>query len=168
MPNAKILILDHEKTLKIITRIAHQIWENNLDSKELIIAGIEGRGFALAELLAKTLSDISKIKTSIHCLKLNKEQPKAEEVTIEPDIKVKDKHVVIVDDVLNSGKTLIYSMIPFLLHEVKTIQTAVLIDRNHKCFPVSADYVGMSLATTSREHVNVVIDKSGAVSAYLT
>ena len=118
-------------------------------------------------MLATKLGEISSLKVTLHQLKLDKDQPKSDEITMEPDTKVKGKTVVIVDDVLNSGRTLIYSFIPFLTHGVKNIQTAVLIDRNHKCFPVAADYVGISLATTSREHVNVVINDKGQVSAYL-
>jgi pyrimidine operon attenuation protein/uracil phosphoribosyltransferase len=167
MADAKILIIDHEKTVKILTRIAYQILENNLEEKELIIAGIQGRGFSVASMLATKLGEISSLKVTLHQLKLDKDQPKSDEITMEPDTKVKGKTVVIVDDVLNSGRTLIYSFIPFLTHGVKNIQTAVLIDRNHKCFPVAADYVGISLATTSREHVNVVINDKGQVSAYL-
>lgn len=167
MADANILIINHEKTVKILTRMAYQILENNLEEKELIIAGIHGRGFSVARMLAAKLGEISPIKISLHELKLDKDQPRADEITMEPDTKVKGKTVVIVDDVLNSGRTLIYSFMPFLTHGVKNIQTAVLIDRNHKCFPVAADYVGMSLATTSQEHVNVEINKQGQVSAYL-
>ena len=167
MADAKVLIIDHEKTVKIITRIAYQILENNLEEKELIIAGIEGRGFTVAQMLAKKLNQIGDRKVSLHRLKLDKDNPKADEITLDPDIKVKGKTVVIADDVLNSGRTLIYSFIPFLTHGVKSIQTAVLVDRNHKCFPVSADYVGISLATTSQEHVHVLINDKGEISAYL-
>lgn len=165
--DSKTLILSPSEAKKKLIRISYQVYENNVAEKELILAGIAERGYILASQLCEELKSISKQKISLHKLILDKHKPKAEEISIEPDIRVKDRTVIIVDDVLNSGKTLIYSCVPFLLHGVKNIQTCVLVDRNHRNFPIAADYVGLSLATTSRERVEVEINKRGEISAYL-
>jgi pyrimidine operon attenuation protein/uracil phosphoribosyltransferase len=167
MPENKILIINHEQAIKSISRMAWEIYERNLEENELIIAGIVGRGYAVAELLMAELSKISKQKLSLHQLVIDKRNPQVETISIVPDIKVKGKTTIVVDDVLNSGRTLIYCLVPLITHNAKKIQTAVLIDRSHKTFPVHVDYVGTALSTGVREHVDVTIEQK-KVQVYLT
>lgn len=157
MPESKILIINHEQAIMSISRMAWEMYERNLDEDELIIAGINGRGFAVAEILMTELAKISSQKLSLHELHIDKRNPAVENLSIVPDIRVKGKTAIVVDDVLNSGKTLMYCLVPFITHNAKKIQTAVLVDRAHKTFPVHVDYVGTALSTGMREHVEVTI-----------
>lgn len=164
----KVIILNAHQIEQKIKRIAYQIYENNVHENELIIAGIAPNGTLFAEKLTAILKKISPIKITVANIKLNKKNPLENniEVNIHPD-EWTNKPIIIVDDVLNSGKTLIYAIHNFLNMPVKNIQTAVLIDRSHKQFPVNANYVGLSLATTLQEHVEVVLNGDGNNVAYL-
>jgi pyrimidine operon attenuation protein / uracil phosphoribosyltransferase len=82
-----------------------------------------------------------------------------------PIEKAANKVVIIVDDVLNSGRTLAYSLGVFLTIPLKKLQTMVLIDRSHGIFPVSTDFTGLKLATILKEHVDVVLDEPGQEDA---
>lgn len=153
------LILDHQKIEQKINRIAYQIFEDNYDQKELIMAGIASNGYRLAEILAKKLQSISPIKVKLLELQINKKNPLKSKVEIDLEPKdFKDKSVILVDDVLNSGKTLMYGLQVFLAAPVKNLSVAVLVNRSHKRYPVYADYVGLSLATTLKEHIEVSFD----------
>lgn len=163
-----ILILDQEDVKKKLRRIAYQIYENNFQEKELVIAGISDRGYNLAQVLSSLLEDISGLKIQLISLTIDKKNPAEKNIVLEPKPDIKNKTVIIVDDVLNTGKTLVYSMLPFLKEGAKKIQTCILMDRNHKVFPVSADYVGMSLATTLKEHISVEIGKKKDVKVFLS
>jgi pyrimidine operon attenuation protein/uracil phosphoribosyltransferase len=164
----KIEILNAHQIKQKIKRIAYQIYENNVNESELIIAGVAPNGSIFAERLASLLKEISPIKISVANITLNKKNPLENtiEVSLSPE-EWENKSIVIVDDVLNSGKTLIYAVHHFLKRPVKNIQTAVLIDRSHKQFPVKANYVGISLATTLQEHVEVAFNNNGEDAAYL-
>jgi pyrimidine operon attenuation protein / uracil phosphoribosyltransferase len=168
MSAEKIVILNAHQIEQKINRIAYQIYENNVNEQELIIAGIIPNGSVFAQKLAAVLKNISPITISIAEIKLNKKNPLDNniEVSIESEL-WKNKAVVIVDDVLNSGKTLVYAVHHFLNQPVKNIQTAVLVDRSHKQFPVKANYVGLSLATTLQEHVQVEFLGNNKDVAYL-
>jgi pyrimidine operon attenuation protein/uracil phosphoribosyltransferase len=164
----KVIILNAHQIEQKVKRIAYQIYENNVHENELIIAGIAPNGSLFAEKLATLLKQISPIKITVANIKLNKKNPLENniEVSIHPDAWT-NKSIIIVDDVLNSGKTLVYAVHHFLNKPVKNIQTAVLVDRSHKQFPVNANYVGLSLATTLQEHVEVVFNGDGNDVAYL-
>ncbi len=147
--------------------MAYQIYERNFDLKQLLIASINGQGKEVAKLLGEQLAAISSIKVSYVTISLDKMSHSLDEVHLsEPNIKMADKTILLVDDVLNTGRTLIYGMMPFLHSKVKSLQVAVLVDRNHKNFPVSADYKGISLQTTLQEHVTVTM-KSNKINIYL-
>ena len=151
----KKTILNQDQINQKISRIAHQIIECNIGEKEVIIAGIEKNGFIIATKLKQSLANISDIKITTCSVKINKENP-LEEVTtsINEDYYLK-KSLVLVDDVLNSGATLIYAVKHFLNTEIKQFKTAVLINRNHKKYPVKADFKGISLSTTTISHIKV-------------
>lgn len=147
--------------------MAYQIYEKNFDQKELVFAAITGQGVEVAKLVQANLQEISKIKITLTEIKLSKEKPAFNSARVDlGKVKLEGKNVIIFDDVLNTGRTLVYGMHPFLQEQVNKIQVAVLVDRNHKSFPVSADYIGLSLQTTTQEHVSVIM-KANKIAVYL-
>lgn len=165
--SSRTQILSDDQVKQILKRLAYQVYEKNFNEKELIIAGIEGRGVQVAELLSMELSAICKIKLHVTDIVLDKSNPAEKQIVLSnTKLNTSGKSVVVVDDVLNTGKTLLYALIPFVKDKARRIQTLVLVDRNHKTFPVSADYVGTQLSTTLQEHVEVTIEKK-KVNVYL-
>jgi pyrimidine operon attenuation protein/uracil phosphoribosyltransferase len=162
-----LLILNHQQIQQKINRMAYQIFENNFAESDIVLAGIEQRGFILAQRIEAALKKFSSQNIILLSVEVEKDAPyqKNQAPIIAADL-IKDKVVIVVDDVLNSGKTLIYGVNRFLHAPVKKIATLVLVDRNHKSFPVNADYVGLSLATTFKQHIKVVFSESGD-AAYL-
>lgn len=161
-------ILNQNKTLQKIKRIAYQIYENNFDEAEIILAGIAGEGFVFSEMLSAYLQEISPLKVSLAKIIFDKMANYQPEITLESDVDTfKNKVVIIVDDVLNTGKTLAFCLRPFLSIPLKKLQVAVLVDRNHPKYPISADYVGYSLSTTLSEHVKVVLSDKESLGLYL-
>jgi len=155
-----IQILDQAQIKQKIDRIAYQILEDCFDEKEIIIAGIASRGYVFAQKLEKVLSKISKIKCTLVEITLDKDSTNLEASTNIPVNKCKNKTIILVDDVLNSGRTLLYGLSVFLNIPTKKIRTAVLVDRSHKLFPISTDYAGYTISTVSQEHISVVFDKN--------
>ena len=154
--SSKTRILDASQVNQKLIRLAWQVYEHNADEQEIIVVGIAKRGFVLAKKLAKYIEQISNIKTIVTQVQLDKRKPYNKEVSIGIDQQVySDKVVIMVDDVLNSGKTLIYGAKHFLTTPLKKLSTVVLIDRNHNRYPIKADYVGLSLATTLKEYISV-------------
>lgn len=152
-------VLSHQQIHDRIRRIAWQIYENHSDKEEVILAGIVERGYKLAELLAKELENISPLNVQLIPIRLSKKNPLHEEPDFQTDQPLEGKSIVVVDDVLNTGRTLIYGVKYFLDYEVGSIKTVVLVDRNHKSFPVKADFKGLSLSTNLKEHVEVQIQE---------
>ena len=162
-------ILTNEDIQQKITRIAYEILENNYDEKELRIIGIRDKGFQFAQKIYDSLKTISPIKLSLHFISLNKLKPADEKIEFDFDAKeLSNKVVILVDDVGNTGKTLCYAMQPLLSSQPKKIEVAVLVDRQHKLFPVSADYVGLSLSTTMKETVTVEFNNGKGDAAFLS
>lgn len=165
---AKTLILNSRQIEQKINRIAYEIYENNPVEKEIIIAGISDNGYLFAKRISDVVTKISPIKTTLIEIKINKENPLAKEIKISlSDKELKNKVIILVDDVLNSGKTLIFGAKPFLISPVKRLTTVVLVDRGHNRFPIKADFVGLSLSTTLQEHITVDL-KKGKESVYLS
>lgn len=163
---SKSIILTNEEIQHKIRRIAFQVYETNSTQKEVIIAGIADNGYVLAEKLKNVLDSVSDLNTSLCKVEINKDLP-LEGVTTSLDIKdYKNKSLVLVDDVLNSGTTLMYAIRHFLDVPLKKFKTAVLVNRNHKKYPVKADFKGISLSTSLQEHVVVEFKKDTAI-AYL-
>jgi len=151
----KKIILNEDQINQKISRIAHQIMECNIGEKEIIIAGIEKNGYIIATKLKERIASISNIKITTCSVKINKENLLDKVTTSVEKNYYLNKSLVLVDDVLNSGGTLIYAVKHFLNTEVKQFKTAVLINRNHKKYPVKADFKGISLSTTTVNHVKV-------------
>ena len=152
---AKKVILNDAQIRSKLKRISYQILETNLQSSELVIAGIESNGYLIARELKKILNDLSNIEVILCKVKIDKKNPrKPIETSISKD-QYSNKSIVLVDDVLNSGSTLIYGVKHFLETELLQFKTAVLVDRNHKKFPVKADFKGISLSTSMQSQVMV-------------
>jgi pyrimidine operon attenuation protein/uracil phosphoribosyltransferase len=165
MPDKNLLILNHEQIRQKIDRIAYQVLEDNFDEEEVIIAGILPRGNYLAARLKKILDEIAPFTSRLINIELDKHGSTLASKT-DSDISIcANKVVILVDDVLNSGKTLAYGFGVFLDVPLKKLRTVVLIDRNHKNFPVSTDFAGIALSTLLKEHVDVVLSEDGAEDA---
>ncbi|MCG2459449.1 phosphoribosyltransferase [Flavobacteriaceae bacterium F89] len=149
-------ILNHQEIQHKIKRIAYQIYEANVEEKEIVIAGIESGGLLFAKKISEILQQITGANIVLCTVSMDKKNPVASGVrTSIPESEYKNKSVVLVDDVLNSGTTLIYGVHHFLRVPLKQLKTAVLVNRNHKKYPVKADFKGISLSTSLQEHVNV-------------
>ena len=158
-------ILDKEIAAKKMRRMAYEILENNIDENKIILAGIRENGSVVAESIQKILSEISSLKTELISISLDKRQPK--EISLSKNLNFNDQVVIIIEDVANSGKTLLYAVKPFLEFQPKKIQTLVLVERRHNNFPVRPDYVGLSVSTTLQEHIYVEVDKDEVTGAFL-
>jgi len=160
-------ILGNERISGIIKRIAFEIYENNYTAKELAFGGICKSGLALAGMIASELREISKIDVFTFMVDMDKTDPAGSEIKLQGmDQDLKGKSLVLVDDVQNTGKTLAYSLKPFLEMDVAKIETAVLVNRDHTNFPVAPTYTGYELSTTIDEHILVDLS-ANKMSAYL-
>lgn len=160
----KILILENETISRKITRMAYEIIEHHPDTKALVLAGIDGQGFQLASRISKELKKISKMKVELVKVTIDKRAPEKSEVTVDQPLKsLKNKAVLLVDDVLNTGKIITYAMKPFLDSGVSRLGIAVLVNRSHLLFPVRPDFTGLELSTTLTDHIEVVLGDKSAV-----
>lgn len=160
----KTLVLEDGQVRKKISRMAYEIYENNFEEKGLVLAGIDGQGYTLAQLLQQELQSISPLDCSVIKISIDKTAPETSEVQL--DVAVKElsrKNIIIVDDVLNTGRILTYAMKPFLSMIVKKIEVAVLVNRSHSLFPVLPKYTGYELSTTLSDHIEVELKKKFAV-----
>ncbi|MGN5955021.1 phosphoribosyltransferase family protein [Sphingobacterium lactis] len=160
MSSKKTLILNKEQIHQKSKRIAYQIIEDNFDEPAIVLVGIADRGYVFAQRLQKLLQEIAPDK-SIELLRVSIEKTKRNlESTTDGDLDIaKNKVVILIDDVLNSGRTLAYGLGVFINIPLKRMRTAVLIDRSHHQFPVFSDYYGLKLSTILKEHVEVVLEE---------
>jgi len=150
-----------------IRRMAYEILENNPAEQHLVIIGIVHHGIVIAQQLASVLQEIAPtVHLNLLTLGMNKERPS--EIEISQDIDFNNQVIILVDDVTNSGKTLLYALKPLLNYYPRKIQTLVLVERSHKIYPVHPDYVGISLATTLQEHIVVETEGATVKGAYLS
>ena len=162
----KNIILDALQIQQKVKRIAYQIYENNANETEIVLAGISVNGYTFAKEIEKSLASISPLKITMCEVFIDKKNPLQPIKTSIDSKEYQNKSLVLVDDVLNSGATLIYGIKHFLEVPLKRFKTAVLINRNHKKYPVKADFKGISLSTTLQEHVSVEFKENNA-TAYL-
>lgn len=165
MGTTRKYILTKEVAEKKLRRMAFEILENNIDEKEILIAGIKESGSVVARVIQEMLAEISSIKTELITITLDKKQPA--EVSLSKTSDFSNKVIIVVDDVSNSGKTLLYALKPFINSHPKKIQILVLVERTHTSFPVRPDYVGLSIATTIQEHIFVEVNGEEVAGAYL-
>lgn len=167
MPKERTLILESRQIGQKLTRMAHEIHENNYLEKEIVLVGVVGRGLEVAERLFSALKSIATCDVHLHQIEINKDKPLSADMKFSGDIKLlKGKSVILIDDVLNSGRTLIYAAKYLLDAEPRSLATATLVDRFHRRFPVRADYVGLTLSTNLKEHITVEMEK-GKEAVYL-
>jgi len=149
-------------------RIAFQIYESNINLKEIYLVGISSNGTVLSKRIGNYLKKISDLKVHQVELKIDKKNPR-NKIDISINIqKLKNSTIVIIDDVLNSGSTLLYAVNAFLSISIDKIQTVVLVNRNHKKFPIKADFKGISLSTSVKEHIKVVLNSKIEEGVYLS
>lgn len=153
----KTLIINSEKAHQKIERIAYEILENNLDEKEIILIGISIRGYKVAEKIFSKLKSITDQSISLQEITLDKEDVfNTSAIKFSGQIEdLNGKAVVVIDDVLNSGLTLMYAVRHLLSARIRKMSTAVLVDRKHRNYPIRADYAGLTLSTTLQEHIAV-------------
>jgi len=157
--DTKTLILNQTQVEQKIKRIAFEVYENNFKEKEIILAGIVDKGYELASLLAESLRSIASFDVRLVAVKLDKFAPTQSEITLDCDSgTLANKCIILIDDVLNTGRTMAYSLKPFLNIKVKKLETAVLVNRSHTQFPISSQYTGYQLSTTINEHVDVQLE----------
>ncbi len=150
-------ILTKEQIENKILRISFQIIEDNLEEKELYLIGLESNGLTIAKKIGEKIKNKSKIKVTI--LKMSLDKKKNQAATFSEKIQSKNKTIILIDDVLKSGETIIYAIRELLNFNIKKLKTAILINRNHNIFPVGVNYVGLELSTTLEEHITVCFQK---------
>ncbi|MHB8260599.1 MAG: phosphoribosyltransferase family protein [Bacteroidia bacterium] len=164
----KVEILNTQQIQQKINRLAYEIYEHTVDEKEIMLAGIDGNGYLVAKKLNDVLKKIAKYKIILGKISLDKKNPLVKKPTIDfTETAYKNKTVIVVDDVLNSGKTLIYAVQLFLNQPIKKLHTLVLVDRSHTQYPIKADFVGLSLSTTLQEHIVADFSSKGKETVYL-
>jgi pyrimidine operon attenuation protein/uracil phosphoribosyltransferase len=161
----KKYILSQETALMKMRRMAFEIMENNKGQKHIILAGIRDNGTVIAQQIKKFLKDDFSFEATLIDVDINKKNPM--ECVVNDASMVKGNILIIIDDVVNSGKTLLYAMTPFLEHEPNKMQTLTLVERSYKVFPVHVDYVGVSLSTSLNEHIQVEVEEERILGAYV-
>lgn len=164
---SKTLVLNESQLEQKLNRLAWQIFEQNYNEKEIIVAGIVSRGEKLSVKIADYLQKISSFDIRLVRVDIDKDAPYSKEIQVNISEKeLRNKVVILVDDVLNSGKTLMYGAKYFLSVPLKRLSTVVLVDRNHNNYPIKADFVGISLSTTLKEHIAVELENE--IGVYLS
>lgn len=158
-------VLDRESVDRKMKRMALEIAEQNIEEKVLVIAGIRGNGEVVAKCLVNELKKVASFEIEQVTILLNKKNPL--EVSFDHPAVFDDKVVILVDDVANTGKTMLYALKPILNAHPKKIQTVVLVERSHKMFPIQTDYRGLSITTTLQEHITVETKDDGITGAFL-
>lgn len=160
-------ILSDNQINQKIDRLAHQLIENCFEEEQVFIGGIKGNGFELAKRIQSIINDEGSVKSELFEIEINKDEPWIDTINLSIETsKLKNGYIVLIDDVLNSGKTMQYALAEFLKFPTKAIKTLTLVDRKHRRFPIKADFVGLSLSTTLKEHVEIIL-KDGNQKAYL-
>lgn len=167
MNRERTLIVDTKTVNTKITRMAHEIYERFHKSKEVVLVGIQGQGMDLASRVGAELRVIASIEVRVETITLNKQNPLKEQIVFSGNLsELKGKTIILVDDVLNSGKTLIYASAFLVETDLKNLSIATLVERSHRRFPVKADIVGLTLSTNLKEHIAVDLTK-GKEGVYL-
>ena len=158
-------IMTAEVANKKLRRMALQVVEQNYNEAQLILIGIKTSGTVIAEKISQYLKEVFNGEVVILELSMDKKNPL--NISIEPSIDLNDKIIILIDDVANSGRTMLYALKPLLNQLPKKIQTLALVERTHKSFPVDVDYVGFSVSTTLDEHILVEVADGEVMGAWL-
>jgi pyrimidine operon attenuation protein / uracil phosphoribosyltransferase len=163
----KNYILTQPVAEKKLRRMAYEILENNAGEHELILAGIRDSGSVIARNIQRHLQEIAGDRLSIQLITITLDKKNPGPVSLSHSPGFDDRVIIVIDDVANSGKTLLYAMKPFLDYHPRKIESLVLVERSHKAFPIQPDYTGLSLATTLQEHIYVEVDGDQVKGAWL-
>lgn len=161
----KKYILDARVANKKLRRMALQVVEQNYNATQLVLIGIKQNGIVIAEKIRKHLKDVFNGEVLVLELSMDKKHPA--EITLSENIDFTGKIILLIDDVANSGRTMLYALKPLLEKFPKKIQTLALVERTHKTFPVAVDYVGVSVSTTLDEHIFVEVDGGEVTGAWM-
>jgi pyrimidine operon attenuation protein / uracil phosphoribosyltransferase len=155
-----VKLLNDRQIGQKITRLAIEIVEQNWETSKIVLAGINSNGFFFAGLILKEIKNYDpNFQIDLVNVSLNPANPLSEPITCDqPAATFNGQNVILVDDVANTGRTIFYAFSTFIQALPRKVQICVLIDRKHKTFPVHVDYVGLSLATTLQEHIDVQLD----------
>ncbi len=162
----KNYILSKEQIEKKLQRMAFEIAERNVGEDQLVLAGIRENGAVIASKLKPLLSAVFNGKIEVMDIAVDDKRYPGK-ITLSLERNFDNAVVIVVDDVANSGKTMLYALKPFLQDQPKKIQTLALVDRTHKTFPVHTDYVGYAVATTMQEHIFVEVENEIITGAWL-
>lgn len=161
-------ILDTKQIKQKIVRLAHEIAENNYQQEEIILIGINNNGLGFAKLIEESLKKIISSKITINQVRLDPADPPGSEIKIREPIEFKaSQSIIVVDDVANTGRTIFYAFKPFFEYLPEKIEVAVLVDRKHKNFPIEVNYVGLSLATTIGQNIDVKLSNKSSMEVNL-
>jgi pyrimidine operon attenuation protein/uracil phosphoribosyltransferase len=160
----KTIVLDHDRVQRKLVRIAHQLHEENHEEQGIVLVGIAPRGLTLAKRLAALLTKETDLKVDLLELTLDKDAPleRPAKLSVDPD-QLRDRVVVLVDDVLMSGRTLMHAASYLVQVPLKKLTTVVLVDRRHRTYPIRADIVGLTLSTTLQDHISVELGRKDTV-----
>ena len=159
-------LLNAEEIEQKLTRMAYEIAERHYNEKNIVFIGIEDNGAAVSKRLFQLVKEIVSIPCELSSIQLAKENPIGT-VQLSNSISLKNKCVVLIDDVFNSGQTLMHAASFLAAQEIHRLTTAVLVERKHRRFPIKADFVGLKLSTTLKEHVTVSIDGKNSLVTIL-
>jgi len=161
-------ILNKPQILQKIKRLAIEILENNFEEKTIVLAGINNNGISFARLIEEELNRISEIKIQMVQIRLNPANPLSTPVELNTPVEsLKGKTIIVIDDVANTGRTIFFACKPLLTILPKKLEVAVLVDRKHKTFPIYPKYVGVALATTLKEDIDLRILNTEDWGVYL-
>nr|WP_196768320.1 bifunctional pyr operon transcriptional regulator/uracil phosphoribosyltransferase PyrR [Moorella thermoacetica] len=171
----KARIMDADKLRRTLTRIAHEILERNRGTENLVLIGIRRRGVPLAERLQKLIREIEGVEVPLGILDITLYRDDLTTLSVQPVIhrteipfNINGKKVVLVDDVLFTGRTLRAALDALIdLGRPQNIQLAVIIDRGHRELPVRADYVGKNVPTSRKEEIAVQLVEIDGVDQVL-
>ncbi len=162
--SGKTIVLDHDLVQRKVTRIVHQLYEEYHTEASIVLVGVAPRGHILAKRIQNGLAEASELRTELVELKMDKDTPleKPVKLSVAPS-ELRDRVVVLVDDVLMSGRTLMHAASFLVQVPLKKLTTVVLVDRRHRAYPIRADIVGLTLSTTLQEHISVEFGKKDTV-----
>lgn len=160
------VVLNDRQINQKLQRIAYEILENNSEDEVLYLIGIKGNGFLIAENLREILEPIADQEVKVAEVNVNKQEPLSEPIRLSVGNDALVGTLILIDDVINSGKTMQYALMKLLEQPVRKVKTVSLVDRKHRRYPIRCDYVGLTLSTTLQDRVEVVLEK-GNSKAYL-
>jgi pyrimidine operon attenuation protein / uracil phosphoribosyltransferase len=166
MANKKY-ILTKETVEKKLRRMALEVTEQNYGEQQLVLVGIKDSGLIIANKISHYLKDVFAGEKVVASLAMDKKDPQKSTIVIEPTIDFNGKVILLIDDVANTGKAMLYALKPFLEATPKKIQTLALVERTHKSFPIDLDYVGLSFSTTLDQHIYVEAEGTDIVGAWM-